>query len=293
MKGPNTHNFLLIGLPSTGKTSFLAALWFAIQQTVSPTALVLKKLEGDSTYLNRIRDAWLAFKAVGRNPTDSETFVSMWLKRKDGDEEVHLTFPDVSGESFKQQWATRQLTVSYDKCLKQANGGILFIHPDSIKLPLRIQEVDDLAAMIDDGVAEEMAAPATPPPPSSPVPWDIEKAPTQVQLVELLQFMMKRPSFRAPFRLAIAVSAWDLVAPSKISPEDWVTQQMPLLKQFLVAHRKSFEVGFYGVSAQGGKYEGEDIKMLENKQPVRRIEVVGNGVKNKHDITEPLLWLMR
>lgn len=240
MKGPNAHNLLLIGLPSTGKTSLLAALWYAVQQTVSPTALVLKKLDGDSAYLHRIRDSWLAFKAVGRNPTDSETFVSMWLKRKDGDEEVHLTFPDVSGESFKQQWTARQLTVSYDKCLKQANGGILFIHPDSIKLPLRIQEVEDLAAMIDDGVAEEMGAPATPPP-SSPVSWDIEKAPTQVQIVELLQFMMKRPSFRAPFRLAIAVSAWDLVAPSKISPEDWVAQQLPLLKQFLTAHRKSLK----------------------------------------------------
>ena len=69
-----SHNFLLIGLPSTGKTSFLAAL-YAIQQTQSPTALVLKKLDGDSGYLNKIRDAWLAFKPVGRNPIDTKTFV--------------------------------------------------------------------------------------------------------------------------------------------------------------------------------------------------------------------------
>ena len=56
MKGSSSHNFLLMGLPSTGKTSFLAALWYAIQQTQSPTALVLKKLDGDSGYLNKIRD---------------------------------------------------------------------------------------------------------------------------------------------------------------------------------------------------------------------------------------------
>ncbi|MCC7518807.1 MAG: hypothetical protein IT578_06440 [Verrucomicrobiae bacterium] len=293
MNGSTSHNFLLIGLPSTGKTSFLAALWYAIQQTQSPTALVLKKLDGDCAYLNRIREAWLALKSVGRNPTDSETFVSMWLRRRESDEEVHLTFPDVSGESFKQQWAMRQLTATYDKCLQEANGGILFIHPDSMKLPLRIQEVDDLAAMIDNGVAEEMTAPSPATPPSTPVPWDIEKAPAQVQLVELLQFMMRRPYFRPPFRLAITVSAWDLVTPSHINPEDLVAQQLPLLKQFLSSHRKSFEVGFYGISAQGGKYEGEDMTALENKMPAQRIEIVGHGVQNNHDITEPILWLMQ
>jgi len=293
MNSSRSHNFLLIGLPSTGKTSFLAALWYAIQQTQSPTALVLQRLDGNSAYLNRIRDAWLAFKPVGRNPTDSETFVSMRLKRREGDEEAHLTFPDVSGESFKQQWAARQLTASYDECLKRANGGILFIHPDSIKHPLCILEVDDLAAMIDDGVTEELTTPAAATPPSPPIPWDIQKAPTQVQLVELLQFMMRRPSFRPPFRLAIAVSAWDLVAPSHITPEDWVAQQLPLLKQFLSSHRKSFELGLYGVSAQGGKYEGDNMKALENKLPAKRIEIVGHGVQNMHDITEPLLWLMQ
>ena len=291
MNGSKSHNFLLIGLPSTGKTSFLAALWYAIQQKQSPTALILQRLDGESGYLNKIRDAWLAFKPVGRNPTDSETFVSMRLKRSDGDEEAHLTFPDVSGESFKQQWTSRQLTASYDKCLKSANGGILFIHPGSIVLPLRIAEVDDLAALIDDKMFEKLAEPQAVAPPSAP--WDIEKAPTQVQLVELLQFMKRHTHFRAPFRLAIAISAWDLVDPSKISPQVWFDQQLPLLSQFLSSNRKSFEVAFYGVSAQGGTYEGDEVAALHKKLPARRIEIVGSGVKNQHDITEPLLWLMR
>jgi hypothetical protein len=291
MKGSTSHNFLLIGLPSTGKTSFLAALWYAIQQKQSPTALVLKKLEGDSGYLNKIRDAWLAFKPVGRNPTDSETFVSMRLKSSTGDDEITLTFPDVSGESFKQQWASRQLTTSYDKCLRSANGGILFIHPGSITPPLRIAEVDDLASLIDGGVAEVTAAPTAVKPPA--VPWDIEKAPTQVQLVELLQFMMRHEHFRSPFRLAIAISAWDLVAPSKVSPDDWITQQLPLLSQFLASNRDRFEVALYGVSAQGGQYDATDSTALQNKLPGVRIEIVGQDVKNAHDITEPLLWLMR
>ena len=104
------------------------------------------------------------------------------------------------------------------------------IHPNSITLPLRIAEVDDLAALIDDEVADDVAVSATIAPPAAP--WDIEKAPTQVQLVELLQFLMRRPHFKPPFRLAIAISAWDLVAPSKVPPEDWIANQLPLLRQF-------------------------------------------------------------
>jgi hypothetical protein len=285
------HNFLLIGLPSTGKTSFLAALWYAIQQSLSPTGLVLKKLDGDSTYLNKIRAAWLAFKPVGRNPIDTETFVSMWLRRREGDEELHLTFPDVSGESFKQQWTSRQFTISYDKCLKAANGGILFIHPHSIIQPLRITQVADLAGLIDDDVAAEAAEPVTSAPPATP--WDVEKAPTQVQLVELLQFLKAQPHFRPPFRLVLAISAWDLVVASKLSPESWVQEQLPLLSQFLTSNRSSFEVAFYGISAQGGNYEGSDVAELHRKNPAKRIEIVGENVNSRHDITEPLQWLMR
>jgi hypothetical protein len=93
MSNSRPHNFLLIGLPSTGKTSFLAALWYAIQQSRSPTGLILKKLEGDSTYLNTIRAAWLAFKPVGRNPTDTETYVSMWLRKSASCKESVGSFP--------------------------------------------------------------------------------------------------------------------------------------------------------------------------------------------------------
>lgn len=291
MNSSRSHNFLLIGLVSTGKTSFLAALWYAVQQTQAPTGLVLKKLDGDSKYLNKIRDAWLEFKPVGRNQHDIETYVSMHLKDTLEDDEVHLTFPDLSGEAFKLQWTKRQLTTSYDSCLRSADGGILFIHPSSIVHPLRITEIDDAAALIDEGVTAEQAAPKTIKP--TAVPWDIEKAPTQVQLIELLQFMMRHEKFKAPFRLAIAISAWDLIKSSNLSPRSWVVKQLPMLDQFLASNRSMFEIGFYGVSAQGGDYEGNNSTELQNKLPARRIEIVGDGVKNAHDITEPLQWLMR
>src|ERR1700677_1039047 len=193
-------NFLLIGLPATGKTSFLAALWYSIQQDQVPTALKLKHLDGDSAYLNKICEAWLGYEPVGRNQTDVETLVSMGLKERTGDQEINLTFPDSSGEAFKQQWASRILTESYQSCIKSADGGILFIHPKSLSQPSRIAQIANLAGLLEEDEEEAVVEAKTPSPPT--IPWDIEKAPTQVQIVELLQFLAANENFRAPFKLA-------------------------------------------------------------------------------------------
>jgi len=285
------HNFLLIGLPESGKTSFLAALWYSIQQKRVKTALELKKLDGDSAYLNKICDAWASYKPVGRNQTDIETFVSMWLKERGGDQEVHLTFPDLSGETFKRQWAGRHLTESYQNCIKSADGGLLFISP-KLNQPLRISEVVQLSGILEENNEEDARAEAiTPSPPA--IPWDIEKAPTQVQLVELLQFLASNKYFKPPFRLVIVVSAWDELLGSKLTPQIWIEKQLPLLSQFLSSHTDKFKVTFCGLSAQGGQYDGTESGALQAKYPVERILVVGDKVDNQHDITEPLLWLIK
>jgi hypothetical protein len=78
-----------------------------------------------------------------------------------------------------------------------------------------------------------------------------------------------------------------------MSPGIWVQKQLPLLSQFLTSNPGSFEVAFYGISAQGGNYEGTNVAELHKKNPAKRIEIVGEGVTSKHDITEPLKWLMR
>jgi hypothetical protein len=285
------HNFLLIGLPATGKTSFLAALWYSIQQNQVKTCLELKQLDGNSAYLNKICDAWLGYEPVGRNQTDVETFVSMWLKERVGDQEVHLTFPDTSGETFKQQWASRLLTESYQNCIESADGGILFIHPKSLAEPTRISQVNNLADLIEEDEEESGIEARTPSPPATP--WDIEKAPTQVQVVELLQFLASNQHFKAPFKIAIVVSAWDEAAASNLSPSVWVQRELPLLSQYLLSHKNKFIVCFFGISAQGGKYEGRELSALQAKHPAKRIQVVGEGIDNPHDITEPLLWLMK
>src|SRR5579863_882351 len=119
------NRFLLVGLPNTGKTSFLAALWYMVSQSSVDCGLTLHKLEGDIQYLNQIRDAWLQYKPVPRNKADSEKIVSMSLRNRETSEVARLSFPDLSGEAFRSQWTHRQLATAYDKSLREATGGML------------------------------------------------------------------------------------------------------------------------------------------------------------------------
>lgn len=243
-----THNhFLLIGLPDTGKTSFLAALWYMVGQSGTNCGLTLETLDGDIQYLNQIRDAWSEYRPVPRNKADLEKPVSMVLKDCATGQVGRLGFPDLSGEAFRSQWTHRQLASTYDRSLREATGGVLFVKPGNIIKPHRIDTVN---AVLGDLGGDE----PKPKVKAQDKPWDPEKSPTQVQLVDILQFMSGRSYFQPGFRLAVVVSAWDRVTPKNRRPSDWIKTELPLLKQFLESNEDLFEVSFYGISAQGGRY---------------------------------------
>lgn len=288
MSTQSSKQIVLMGLPATGKTSFLAALWYLVTHTQVASCLSLEKLEGDSKYLNQISKAWATYEPVPHTRIDSETVVSMLLKDKQTSQTVSLSFPDLSGESFTLQWTMRQFTKGYDEFLRKASGGILFISPLNYIKPIRIDMTIPLVEEIVGGQEKEEALQNTS---SALKPWNPERTPTQVQLVELLQFISGSDYFRAPFRLVIIISAWDQLKPLGQSPVEWLAHEFPLLHQLLSSNQKLFESAIYGLSAQGGDYSQRAA--ILDKTPSDRIEVVGVNIRNPHDLTEPLQWLMR
>lgn len=282
MSDSASNQFVIIGLPATGKTSFLAALWYLVQHSEVEHRLTLERMEGDSRHLNQISSLWASFEVVPRTPTGSERTVSMVLNDTVTKKTITLTFPDLSGESFISQWVERHFTVSYDEFLKESVGGVLFISPLNYRKPVRIASAIPLLKEM--GAANEEDD-------DSSVAWDPVQAPTQVQLVELLQFIADREYFQPPFRLALVISAWDQLKGLLSSPTKWLADEMPFLFQFLESNRRLFDFIVYGVSAQGGDYK--DVDQLTVMDPSERIFIAGDGVKNPHDLTEPLTWLMR
>jgi hypothetical protein len=107
-------------------------------------------------------------------------------------------------------------------------------------------------------------------------------------LVELLQFLLELAGKR--LRVAVVVSAWDLVADVGHTPHEYVSGRMPLLRQFLDANDDEVDHAVFGVSAQGGAIPSEKSKLLE-LDSLKRIKV-RYGNESDHDITKPLAWLL-
>src|SRR5665213_3170869 len=157
---------MMIGLPSSGKTTFLAAFWHMVDQASTGCSLAVDRLEGERKYLNQIRDAWLEYKPVPRNLVDSQKMVAMALKSTANGNKVVLKIPDLSGETYRQQWSKRQVTIGYDDFLKTSQGALLFVGLDVVKAH-RIDMLDELSGLVPGAAGSDQTA--------VPKNWDIEK----------------------------------------------------------------------------------------------------------------------
>src|SRR5260370_11015765 len=75
-------NFVIVGLPGSGKTTFLAALWHIIEADETDCRLKLDHYEGDLKYLNSIAQAWRTFKKVPRTSQVGDVDVVIQLSTR-------------------------------------------------------------------------------------------------------------------------------------------------------------------------------------------------------------------
>ncbi len=277
---------LFIGLPRTGKTTFLAALWHQVDSSEIPKGLYLGELHGDREYLNKVRDLWLGCREIDRTLVGAEEIVAMRLAEEGSPTMAELMIPDLSGEIFRQQWEKRRWTKSYQQLTDQAVGALVFVHPEMVVEPVRIDEAESLATELKDHDAV-----VTDEPREAWKPWAPDCAPTQVQLVELLQFLAQYPGLKLPFKLAIIISAWDLIQGQDIPPAEWLNRRLPLFDQYLRANNEMFPYRLFGVSAQGGDLQSKTDELLRQIPQSSRVIVVGPEIRS-HDITTPIRWLI-
>lgn len=285
-------HLLFMGLPGSGKTTFLAALWHVLDQRSSETRLRLTGLSVDRTYLHQITADWQKCSQVQRTKLEHEQVVSLSLAS--GTTEFELTVPDLSGEGFEQQLRDRKITVEHHENIQRATGLVLFVHA-RVKEGTRISYSRQLSAVLDGGPPRRAGTDAAGGNAQKPAiePWSIEKLPTQVALVELLQFALESVSRRV--RVAVVISAWDLVEKASFTgtPHEYLKRELPLLWQFLDSNDDRLEHTVFGVSAQGG-----DITVAEQKHELLGLDDALKRVKVLHgsdagrDITRPIAWLL-
>ena len=248
--------------------------------------------------------------------------------------DIELSFIDMAGETFEQIFVSREYDTRLEAMVSGCEGLLLFVSADREvddaslidfgmtfpeEMPDDIDQYDDEIADGNAGAqtlgsgaeAAEASGVAVEPGDEASQPLGNAGArqagklseftpaltPRQVQIVDLLEAFSDAPLELRPKRIAVVVSAWDLVG-SDVTPEGWLSDKMPLLDQYLRSRSDEFETRIYGVSAQGGRLpqqgqpdEGSDRQALLAMQvPSSRIRVVGHGADD-HDLTHPIAWL--
>src|SRR5438874_5698242 len=125
---PSEGTVVMMGLPGSGKTTFLAALWHQLESAEIPTAFIADELQPDREYLNRIRDKWLEFEEIPRTPIGIERSALLHLRHVRTEAKFDLSIPDVAGETFASQWFDRRIPQSYVEQLETSFGLLLFVH---------------------------------------------------------------------------------------------------------------------------------------------------------------------
>jgi hypothetical protein len=297
-------NFVIIGLPASGKTTFLAALWHLIEADETDCRLKLDRYEGDLKYLNSIAEAWRTFKKVPRTSQVGDVDVAIHLVDSQTHAKGRAFFPDLAGETFDVQVESRRCRPVFCKNVDADDGILLFISANSKQDGLSIVELNSMMPPEDPEVPKinaesEPTITATaennderdPNAPALPE-WEPKKVPAQVRIVQILSDLLRPPFAPRKRQLVVILSAWDVVASTKLSPPEWLAANMPLVDQFLRTNDESFAVQIYGVSAQGVSLDNtEAIGRAAKLPPSRRISIIGPS-ESGHDITEPLAWLI-
>lgn len=276
-----THT--IIGMQGAGKTTYLAALWHLVNSNETPTALVLDRLEGDANYLNEMVESWQKCEKVRRTSAAEDHPIVIYLKHPATGASIAFNFTDLSGEKFELQFAGRYCSQEYVMEVNGSGGLLLFLNADRAHKGMTIQDAQGLL----DG---EDAA--------SEIEWQPKFVSEQAQLVDLLQCLQKAPFLQKKRRLAVIVSAWDVVT-NRVTANDWLIHEMPFLAQYLSTNQHFFTTKMWGVSAQGGALmtdaQGNILNTevrteLLRKTPSTRIRCVSvDGTSS--DITLPLCWL--
>lgn len=270
----NSVNCYIMGLPEAGKTTYLAALTYSLQQIAIETKLKWYEYSGNHRHLLNLENTWLRVLPVDRTSVLLQE-TQLTIELSDTDNNMYsVTFPDLSGEIFQKYYSDREIDLINKDMICNCDGIMLFINPNTIIEPTLISRL-----------SPQMRAGEL-----NPKVYDPINDPTEVQLVELLQFVNHLRN--KPVVLTIVISAWDVVEDMNLLPEEYLRNRLTLLWQYLTCNKNTFITCYYGVSAQGGTLEDDSSQqeMIEKygNNHIERIKVLDSNGRFSHDISLPL-----
>lgn len=275
--------FFMVGMPGSGKTTYLAMLSNMLVDGSNDTKLS-KKVEDmpeGYEYFNEFGKQLLECKELGR--TRRLVYNNLRIPLWDAlENEYLLDVPDISGEVFRDLVKDRRITQEIVDRIQESDCLLFFINYKNMswekRIPIQKENTGEKNICVNKKEASDSNL------------TDIREA-NQSEVVELLQTLLDLKLNRPYIRFVL--SAWDKVENEKgkdILPSKFVEEMFPLLYQFVETNSKYFKAEYWGVSAQGGDFQNpKDVERIEEEE-YNAIKVIEPTGRRSSDLTA-LLYL--
>jgi hypothetical protein len=234
----NDQSIVIIGGPDTGKTNYVARLWHALKS--GKGALRAVGIPRDITHVEETIAHLFGGRFAPRSglPEGRRDF-RVAVDAAGGDNSTRIIIPDISGELWQKAVLLSEISADWMEELHRASGAMLFVraHSDLNQDPLDWVTSRKLLGQIGDDE-------------------DRDALPTQVMLCELVRFLELSLALRpdgGPPRLAIVVTAWDLldVEAAAKGPEQFLEANFPLFAG-RISDLTQLDVQVFALSVVGG-----------------------------------------
>jgi len=284
MSGPARPRLVLLGLPRTGKSTFLGALWALIQSPVE-TAVSEASFGGDRSYVQKLADQVARGVELDRTALDAEEELAVAVEFAQGGI-AELVIPDTSGESLRVLAERRVWYPPLLAACKDATAILLFVHPERLRMPQRIVVG---AGAAPGGEVEAQADGVDLHPPDGAAFQANEHACTAAELIDVFENLAELWNDRRPIRVGVVVSAWDRIGGDpRPTPYQWVAARLPAVLATLESNRDVADVALFGVSAQGGALEARDELLARGEICDRVFAEDSSG--RRISLVEPVRW---
>jgi len=236
-------NILIIGLPASGKTTFLAQLYNRIRKRKGVVKLGKRR---DKLNIEAIKDAVRRLsRAEETHATPSDGNLELVLPITWEEKEAILVSPDYGGEQVRDIQDAMHVNIEMVNRLKESDQWILFIRPGKIFPEYDLSQKNYEARVIEKSTQDDEVVLSR-----------------QSRFIETLQAMLfakgkgVRHQLDTP-RLFIVLTCWDELE-TENTPMEVLMEKLPMLVDFCHANWQPEAFKVLGISAQGFRLDNQE-----------------------------------
>lgn len=287
----DTKRYYMMGLPESGKTTFLVAFTFMLKDQTEGTCLHLNPAEppkGISKDFKEEMDRWGKFEPLGHTKIGQVHRMNYTLYDDEGQRYI-LEVPDRYGEIFSHIVKDRYVDDDTRTEWMAADKILFFVNLDRMNIGTHEELLTELPPEMQKLLEEGEKFPE-----EEINRGDRKKEvilPDQFVLVELLQILQE--ICKIDISVKFIISAWDHLEfenteLEKQIPEKIFAEHLPFVHQYVQSHSHRMYVEYWGVSAQGSDLsdKGEIKKLAQALDPMERVMVVDARGEVSHDLSK-------